>query len=236
MRAAVSGMRKMNLRVACAVAGATIALLAGSAAQAHVVWTQWATNFAGSAGSVGVTYTGEASGLIFPGGGSFQGYIPNSSFTGGPVTNVPTDANGAIKLLGGGGDDAVTDTVTFSQALLNPVFLIWSLGQGGLPTSFVFQGSPSISVVAGGPTSQYGGGPLQLISPTAVGVEGNGVLQFHGSVTSIAWTNPSREDYYAFTVGNVVPEPSTWALMLVGFGGLGAMLRQRRVRTVATTA
>jgi hypothetical protein len=35
-----------------------------------------------------------------------------------------------------------------------------------------------------------------------------------------------------FTVNNVspggVPEPATWAMMLVGFGGLGAMLRRRR--------
>ena len=28
--------------------------------------------------------------------------------------------------------------------------------------------------------------------------------------------------------GGVVPEPATWALMLTGFGGLGAMLRRRR--------
>jgi hypothetical protein len=222
----------MSFRVACAVAGA-VALLAGSTAQAGVVWTQWTTNATGAAGDVNVTYAGEFSGLIFPGGGSFEGYIPNSSFTGGPVTNVPTNENGALKLLGGGGDAAVTDTITFSRALYNPVFLIWSLGQGNLPTSFNFQGSPSISIVAGGPTAQYGGGPLSLMSSTTVGVEGNGVLQFHGAVSSISWTNPTREDYYAFTVGNVVPEPAAWALMLLGFGGLGATLRQRRARTAA---
>lgn len=34
---------------------------------------------------------------------------------------------------------------------------------------------------------------------------------------------------------NSVPEPSTWALMIVGFGGAGAMLRQRR-RTAALAA
>lgn len=28
--------------------------------------------------------------------------------------------------------------------------------------------------------------------------------------------------------GGVIPEPSTWAMMLLGFGGLGAMLRRRR--------
>jgi hypothetical protein len=30
-----------------------------------------------------------------------------------------------------------------------------------------------------------------------------------------------------------VPEPASWALMLVGFGGMGALLRRRRPRAVA---
>ena len=29
--------------------------------------------------------------------------------------------------------------------------------------------------------------------------------------------------------GGAVPEPSTWALMIAGFGGVGAMLRRRRL-------
>jgi hypothetical protein len=32
----------------------------------------------------------------------------------------------------------------------------------------------------------------------------------------------------------VVPEPATWAMMLVGFGGLGAAMRARRSKAVAT--
>lgn len=36
--------------------------------------------------------------------------------------------------------------------------------------------------------------------------------------------------------GGGVPEPSSWALMLLGFGGLGAMLRRRRGQTRATFA
>ena len=37
-----------------------------------------------------------------------------------------------------------------------------------------------------------------------------------------------------FLVGGSVPEPTTWALMLLGFGGVGAALRSRRRVAVAT--
>jgi len=33
--------------------------------------------------------------------------------------------------------------------------------------------------------------------------------------------------------GGVVPEPATWAMMILGFGGIGAMLRRRRVPQLA---
>lgn len=36
--------------------------------------------------------------------------------------------------------------------------------------------------------------------------------------------------------GAAVPEPVTWALMLVGFGGIGLQMRRRRSRTVAQIA
>jgi hypothetical protein len=35
---------------------------------------------------------------------------------------------------------------------------------------------------------------------------------------------------------NSVPEPATWALMIIGFGGVGALLRGNRRRAIATTA
>jgi hypothetical protein len=38
------------------------------------------------------------------------------------------------------------------------------------------------------------------------------------------------------TIAGGVPEPTTWALMLLGFGGMGAMLRRRRATASAATA
>ena len=34
-----------------------------------------------------------------------------------------------------------------------------------------------------------------------------------------------------FSATGAVPEPSTWAMLITGFGGIGAMLRRRRLRT-----
>jgi hypothetical protein len=37
----------------------------------------------------------------------------------------------------------------------------------------------------------------------------------------------SHEEYYSWAITSV-PEPATWAMMIAGFGGIGAMLRRRR--------
>lgn len=60
-----------------------------------------------------------------------------------------------------------------------------------------------------------------------------------GGALYYAASSENGEDvFYHITSNNVtggVPEPSTWAMMLVGFGGLGALLR-RRGFAVAVTA
>ncbi len=53
-------------------------------------------------------------------------------------------------------------------------------------------------------------------------VNGNGTISAFGPATS------SRLGAVA-----AVPEPSTWAMMLVGFGGIGATMRRRRRQTLA---
>jgi hypothetical protein len=51
--------------------------------------------------------------------------------------------------------------------------------------------------------------------------------------------NGLTDDVIAFTANGAlggVPEPATWAMMLIGFGGLGAMIRRRRATTATATA
>ncbi|MDB5428468.1 MAG: hypothetical protein JWP23_3586 [Phenylobacterium sp.] len=61
-----------------------------------------------------------------------------------------------------------------------------------------------------------------------------------GPTLKIDWTTSSTSDTHLGSLfsasippgggGGVVPEPATWAMMVIGFGGLGAVLRSKRRR------
>lgn len=175
---------------------------------------------------LGITagYTGEL--ISFQ--ANYPSYTPVATFSGGSVSNGPVQADGIIQIFGGTGTG--THTLTFSQAVLNPVLAIWSLGQPGLLAQFVFD--QSFTIQSGGPNAEYGGASITALGNTVSGIEGNGVIQFNGSLTSISWTNPVFENWYGFTVGvpvaAAIPEPETYALMLAGLALLGARARRRK--------
>lgn len=62
---------------------------------------------------------------------------------------------------------------------------------------------------------------------------------YSGSFTDVLG-DPDHEVPRTFlgelATGGAVPEPTTWSLMLLGFGGLGATLRATRKRAAAVTA
>lgn len=71
-------------------------------------------------------------------------------------------------------------------------------------------------------------GNLTLFSSGEV----HGVLQFRGTFTQLSFTD-TNELWHGFTVGvggvaGGVPEPATWAMMILGFGAAGATIRRRR--------
>lgn len=191
-------------------------------ASAATMWTDWTTasnGFPGSAsgtvGGVNVTYSGELFGSTVD--GSSLVWNPASSFVGGSVTDSPDAVGDELALIGNSG---LTNTITFSTPVVNPVFAIWSLGQPGQAASFTFSLIPTLQ--AGGPNSFFGGSSITVLGNVVNGVEGNGVVQFNGTVSSISWTN-TPENYYSFTVGingatAPIPEPSTMFLTLAGVG------------------
>ena len=215
----------------CALMSAV--LLSAAPASAVTTWADWTSATAGAPGSasgslggVAVSYSGELDSAVINGASPI--WAPNSSFTGGTVTASPSTVGDAIFL---NGNFTGTNTITFASPVVNPVFAIWSLGQPGLEASFNFNATPTFE--AGGPNSQFGGLPITVSGNSVNGREGNGVVQFTGTFSSLSWTN-TFENFYGFTVGlngpsgaTPVPEPSTIALVGIGLAGIGLACRRK---------
>jgi hypothetical protein len=218
---------KSLLGSAVAVASLTAVSVLGTVpAHAAVIdWTLWSSatpgnailapgSATGAAGSVGVSYAGELESLV----PNYPSWTPTTSYVGGVVGNAPPVAGGIIQLFGG--PYGLVDTITFSQAVTDPVMAIWSLGAGGNTAEFSFV--QPFSIQAGGPSAEYGGSSIVLCGGNVCGAEGNGTIEFLGTYSQITWTTPIYEDWYGFTVGVAqTPLPSTWTMLFVGFAGLG---------------
>jgi len=162
--------------------------------------------------------------------------ISGGAFSELDLGTAPTDVTWGIIMADGSGGlpgtilAAGTDTINASTVLGGDGFytfrqLFWDMGS-----------------VAIGPGSYYLA--IQAISPVketylAEGVQHNGAAESHDS--GVSWSS-GYETIPGVSValfgvggGGAVPEPATWAMMLVGFGGIGLAAR-RRARTAAHAA
>jgi PEP-CTERM putative exosortase interaction domain len=159
--------------------------------------------------------------------------------------HTPGADTGLMMVINGSG---VADTIVWGQG--TPEAPLIGAAGTGFTFSFwlasVYPDSPaSLNLVINGQT-------LEGVSFNALGGQENlGVWQnftYSGvsgaqGITSIALTNsnlePNGNDFALDDLslqGTAVPEPTSWALMLMGFGGLGAMLRSTRRRLVFAAA
>jgi hypothetical protein len=72
-------------------------------------------------------------------------------------------------------------------------------------------------------------GLTQFASATSVPITGGQLNTL--TVNGLSRGNGSYGGQISFTPNSAVPEPGTWAMMLLGFGGMGMAMRRRR-RTV----
>jgi hypothetical protein len=202
-----------------AVVLAACAVIVPAHAADTIDWATWTSATPGNAspgsatgtipGGITVTYSGQNSGLLT----NYPSWNPTSTFTGGVVGNAPPAANGSVQVEGG---YAYTETLTFSTAVADPIFAVWSLGETTVPASFDFSAGEPFTVQGGGPSAEYGGTALYILGEDVEGQEGNGIIQFNGTFSTISFTTPQYENFYAFTVG----EDQTLTSQLPG-GGTG---------------
>ncbi len=205
-----------------------------------VNWTDWTsfnygigdgTAFGTIPGAtpVGLSYLGEVNGSTETSDPSnFNVWTPPTTFAGGTVSDGPTNPG----VIGLEGANTGTNTLTFSQAVVNPVMSLYSMGSLEVLVTYTF--SAAFTIESGGP-DDYGGGTILQPSPNVVtGLEGSGTIQFTGTFTSISWTTQGDEVYQGFTVGlpgiSSVPEPSSICLCgIAGVVGLAvAAVRRKR--------
>ena len=221
-----------NRIAAFSIAVAITALLPASASAATIDWTNWTTvnsgsptggSASGTAGGITVNYSGEV--LPYPGYNPI--WTPTSTWADGTIiaNAPPSTTQGFIPLQGGAGTG--TDTITFSAPVTNPVMAIWSLGQTGTLASLQF--NDPFTIVAGGPSSQFGGSAITVCSSGVCGLEGNGSIEFLGTFSSISFTTPDPEYWYAFNVGvnaqGPVPGAGLTGLAFLALAGTAARAR-----------
>ena len=204
---------------------AAVAALMATSANAAIQWTDWTS--ASSSGATG-TLAGVTVSLAGPihnwqvsGGTDYwrTGGNPFAAYD--ALPNLPTN-NDFVAPSGVG-----ARTISFSKAVIDPYIAIISLGPPSLQTSWTFDAPFSIIDQGQG---FWGNGVFNIVGNTLSAGEAHGVIQFKGTFTSLTLTTNNPEFWSGMTIGvaGVVPEPASWAMLIAGFGLVGAAARRRR--------
>ena len=138
------------------------------------------------------------------------------------LSNLPTN-NDFVTPSG----SQVLHTITFSKAVINPCVAIISLGQFGIQTNWTFN-APFNLIDQG--QGYWGNGVFTIVGHTISAGEAHGIIQFKGTLSSLTLTTNRTENWSGLTIGTAgVPEPASWAMLIAGFGLVGAAARRRTV-------
>jgi hypothetical protein len=201
------------MRLPTALFAAAALACASAPAMAATTYTDFAS-FSATAGALTTNnLDGSPAGLDW---GDFDFGVAGAS---GTVSGAVFGSGNSAK---GAGDDA-----TFIFTFDAPVFAfgidIFDLGTAGASSLFILVDGVEhtlFSSVTGATGNQRFGGVTDAGGMTNISIYATNAND------NIELDNVSYR-------GGAVPEPATWAIMLVGFGGLGAALRRRRALAFA---
>jgi hypothetical protein len=240
-----------------------VGLTAQTASAGTIFWTDWTSGSSAGGGfeglgtittgtsTVSVTYSNpQGIGFFQNGSGGEIDYWQNggggrnpatSPYTSVPfVDNIPTGTDiVALRFAG-------NQTLTFSQAIANPVFSYVSLNGNGY--AFLNQDFDILSFghASDGNSPGYWGSGTSFKNVVDLGGgnfeyqllgtgEPHGTIRFTGSFDTVTWRSLSNEYWNGFTVGVqgtaaevFVPEPSSLVVWGLGVVAGAALLRRRR--------
>src|SRR5512140_2532619 len=193
---------------------------------------------AGSAGAAILLSTGQFGGT---GVHSDPGLVAQTvtGLAGSDVVTLSTTGNVFLNTSGAGESDfnAVNSTDTAALLMTN------------LSVDFTFmydQVTFNLSPPTGGTSNMFlsvNGGAFTFNVPNAVITDPLGSGQNKFTLTATGGDaihtldfsfDPGVDHIQQIRVGSVVPEPATWAMMILGFGGVGGLLRANRGRQSLT--
>jgi hypothetical protein len=159
--------------------------------------------------------------FTFAGGSPAPGTGIYTGSSNGVTAAPPGDGTAYASVLGPDG----TATLTFSAGVKNISFFMGSPDQYNAITFYD---------AGNNPLGTFNG--TEFTGPPANGDQGLGeriTFNFNGAAVTKATFGSSQNSFEFDRVGAAVPEPTSWALMILGFGGIGAAIRSRR-RLLAT--
>jgi len=219
----------MRMKLLAAAAAGALALSVAGAASATITFTLSEGNadisgFTGPYGSVDVTRTDATHANIV-----FTSATPQFYFLGAQAADVNVNATTwSLSALTGNGGALTAEAANSPGNVDGHGFFNQKIDQ--------FDGFGDRSSTISFTLTNIGGSWANDSSVLAANASGNFVAAHIGVCTTNPCTSFIATGFATDGPGAVVPEPATWAMMILGFGGIGALLRRRRSVVQLTTA